>query len=432
MRSEASLLLAALFVLLAGCVDDTLGSGPAPDAFLPPAALGWGDAGPAEGALHDSPPWAVAVLGSDYASSSLSIVARKGATLFRESVLHSGSAAPGLSVALSGDVVLPRAHDPHNRIVLIDRYPNSVLSFLDPVDFSVMDQLSVATGFAANPRDFLWLSESKAYVTRYERNARAGAGDFDGGDDLLVVDPDALAIVGRIPLGDQADTTANPGLQARPDQMAWAGGLVWVTLNHLTDDFKGAGEGLVVAIDPATDEIVHRLALPGLANCGGIVSVAERQALYLSCSGLFVAGEEEQRSRSGLARVDLSVSPPEAAVLRSAATGSGQPFGFELDVARGRWLFAVRFGDLEAEIPDRLVAVELDTGEEELVYEASSAFGLGGLLVDEAYGVLYVGDAAPESPAVHVYRVTEGGFTPAGSLDSHPRTGLPPRQIRFY
>jgi hypothetical protein len=307
-----------------------------------------------------------------------------------------------------------------------------VLTFVDPMDFSVHGQLSVATGFASNPQDFLWLSETKAYVTRLETNPTPGRRPHDGGDDILVVDPSRLEISGRIPLTSQADTPVHPDLQARPTVLVQAEGLVWVTLAHLTSKFNQAGEGRVVAVDPGSDEPVGLVRLPDLANCTGMVYVPSRESLYVSCSGLFLAGVQGQPQRSGIARIDLSEDPPVASVLRRGTDGAARAYGFDIDVAQERWLLVVRHGDLEQKISDVLVALDLDNGEETVIHEARTAYGMGGLLADDATDTVYVGEADPVAPALYRYRVNNGTFDEDGQVVSHPGVGLPPRCIRFY
>ena len=424
-----------------GCIDHTTGGSHDPDGDGSPEALDGDicvedeedlDADNDADGPPSTPPWAITVIGTDYVSTSVSLISRESRSLFRENIIHSGSSSPGLSVALSGDVVFPRTWNHKNWIVLLDRYPNSVLTFVDPNDFNVIGQLSVATGFASNPHDFLWLWENKAYVTRYETNPRPGNEPYDGGDDILIVDPVARTITGRIPLAGYADTAHHPQAQARPDQMTYADGRVWVTLDHLTNDFEQSGEGRVVAIDPQTDEVVALVRLPEVTNCTGMAYNRHDHALYLSCSGLFVAGTEAQLTHSGIVAIDLKADPPQARVVRRAQDGVGRPYGFDLDVAQGRHLLAVRFGDLETGIPDRLVAIDLETAEETVVHEAGSAYGMGGLLADDATNTVYVGEADPANPAIFLYVLKDGAFCRDGMMEAHPRVGLPPRHIRFY
>ncbi len=433
--------LFGLMFSISACMDNTLGQDPTladDDDDLPNHLDGDQDGPKSDGtnhevsALHQTAPWAIAVVGTDYFSTSISILDRTTQALFRENVIHSGSSSSGLSVALSGDVVFPRTHNERNWIVLLDRYPNSVLTFVDPSEFTVIGQLAVGTGFASNPHDFLWLSDNKAYVTRYERNPIPGEEAHDGGDDILIVDPLSQTITGSIPLSGYADTESNADLQARPNLMAYAKKLVWVSLDHLSGNFNQAGEGRLLGIDHENDRVDHVVQIPDLVNCGGLVTALTREALYVSCSGLFINGRDQQLTRSGLVEVDLSDDTPQVTVIRHATEGQ-RPYGFDLDVLQGRWLLAVRFGDLDEGLPDRLVAVDLENQEEIVVHEAGTAYGMGGLLVDDDTDIVYVGEADPVTPGVHLYHLTdEDSFEYEGFVNAHPNVGLPPRHIRFY
>ena len=115
----------------------------------------------------------IVVVSSDYASTNVSFVGLDGGVL-SPSVVSSATTTTGLSSPFSGDVVLPTMPAFGDRIVLIDRYPASVLTWVDVVSGAVASQLAVATGFVANPQDYLEASSSRAYVTRYESNPLAG------------------------------------------------------------------------------------------------------------------------------------------------------------------------------------------------------------------------------------------------------------------
>jgi hypothetical protein len=420
--------------MLGSCVDNTDSLGWNGDGDSLPSKLdGDSDSEASDSETPDNiSPWAIAVVGTDYQSTSVSIIDRQTHGLFREGIIDSGSAAPGLSMALSGDVVFPQNYNAFNQIVLIDRYPNSVLTFVDPTTFSVIDQLAVGTGFAANPHDFLWLSAHKGYVTRFETNTKPGKHEFDGGDDILIVDPIDFIIKGRIALSEYADKLENSNLQARPDRMALADGLVWVTLNHLSGDFKESGHGAVLAINPSDDRIVHWITSSDVSNCGGIVYASSVESLFVSCSGMLGARGDQQNMDSVIWRIDLHSDTPTEEIWVHKKTDTRRAFGFDLDVVADRWLLVSYFGDLTADISDELVAFDLVTAQEHIVHRAGSAYGLGGVLADTEQNVVYVGDANPVSPGIFVYRIQNGTFTNIDKIDAHPTVGLPPRHIRFY
>jgi len=316
-----------------------------------------------------------------------------------------------------------------HHLFLLDRFPGAVVTVIDGTDFRVIGQIPVGTGFAANPHDLLWLDPGKAYVSRNDANPTPGREPFDGGDDLLVVDLDAGAVTGRIPMTPHAD----PGLLARPERMVLAGARAWVVLGHLGASFDAAGPGRLVAMDPTADAVDQVVELPGMENCTGLLHLPARETLYAACSGLFSSGRSAQLGGSGIVAVDLAASPPAVTVLRRGADAPGGPFGFDMAVAEGRWLLAQRFGDLDEGTPDRLVAVDLDQPDSEtLIHEAGSAYGMGGILADDDAGAVLVGEADPENPRILRFRVDGGAFTRDGEIVSHPDSGLPPRHIAHY
>ena len=123
-------------------------------------------------------PSGYAISNSDYTSTSISAISPAGAVL-SQTVISSGSAPPGLTTALSGDVIFPSTAPASGKLLLIDRYPNSVLTWVEPKTGSVIQQLPVGTGFGSNPHDYLELAKDKAYVTRYESNPAPAKVPFD-------------------------------------------------------------------------------------------------------------------------------------------------------------------------------------------------------------------------------------------------------------
>jgi hypothetical protein len=76
--------------------------------------------------------------------------------------------------------------------------------------------ISVKGGFdLANPHDVVIISDSKAYVTRYGKNAAPGS-RIEDGDDLLMVDPRDGTVGGRIDLSAYASTDALIGRRPPP------------------------------------------------------------------------------------------------------------------------------------------------------------------------------------------------------------------------
>jgi len=400
-----------LLLSICGCIDDTDGT------------ANYGEPFEAQG---------IAIIGSDYLSTSVSIIDRETKSLFREGVIHSGSAAPGLSIALSGDVVFPLTPDGYGNIVLIDRYPNSIINFLDADGITLKKQLSVSTGFASNPHDYLRLNENKAYVTRYEKNPTQGGEKFDDGDDILIIDPGTYAINGRIELDSVIEIDDDKTLNIRPDRMLEAAGFVWVTCDYLSGDFNQAGSGLLLAIDPETDQIIKSIEIPEMSNCAGLAYSADNNSLYVSCTGLFSSGTKLQLERSGIVAIDLSDDETPYKIIARANNEQERPYGFELALLPDGNLLAIRFGNIEKELNDNLIKLNPHNASQNVVHTASTPFGLGGFLYDEITATLYVGDTDPNEPLIYLYEYASGKFIRSGTFSAHPDSGLPPRHIAFF
>ncbi|MBC7976910.1 MAG: hypothetical protein H7138_18195, partial [Myxococcales bacterium] len=286
----------------------------APDSPLP-------DGGPD---AESSPGIGLAVVNSDYASTAITLLDRTGQVTHADCI-NSGTRPPGNTLALSGDVVLPSQAQPDHLLVTIDR-TNAALTWIDPSNCAPLRQLDVSTGFFANPHDVVGISPTKAYVTRYERNANPtpDPADRDDGDDLLIIDPSVPAITGRIDLGRYATTVTGASIQARPDRARLANGKLFVVLNNISDDFGTIGAGRVVVVDPATDQVTGTLDLPaGLQNCGGLSYVEATKTLVVACGGNY--SQPSQVASSGLAFVDVAVSPPVVTRQLPATAFGGRP-----------------------------------------------------------------------------------------------------------
>jgi len=368
---------------------------------------------------------------SDYTSSLLSLVDPATGTLVHDNCLNSGSVAPQLSQALSGGVVLPSAPLPGHPLVLIDSL-NSALVWLNPTDCTVVRQLSVGTGFKAFPHDVVAVSPNKFYVTRYMTNSSptADPSDLDEGGDLLILDLDLGKAVGRIDLAPYA--AGGVGINPNPDRARVLDGKIYVTLNNFSADMTTqAGPGRVVVVDPTTDTVSKIIDLPAFKECSAIVPVPGQQgALAVACSGFFSDGADQINS-SGVALIDTSVSPATVAPLMAAAFG--RPLSFaDLAVVSSTLAFIIVTGDFSGTAPDQLWQFDFARGVPQKVLDASSAWVLGGLVFDPAAQRLFLGDANPQSPKLHVFDVTVSPPAELASLNSDPAKGLLPRYLGLY
>ncbi len=393
----------ALWILLVGCggSSSTASTG------------GIGDAGGGAGSC----PSALVVVDSDFTSTNVSVLSSAGA-LLSGSIVSSASRPPGVSSALSGDVVLPLGRTP-GRVVLIDR-TNAVLTWLDPTRGAVEHQLQVGTGFASDPYDYQEISSSKAYVTRYASNMSAGMQPHDEGGDLLIVDPAAVSITGSVPFATQG--TFLP----RPNRMLRVGAEVWVTLDRYNADFTAAGDARVAGVSLASDSVAWTLDLPGLANCDGMTLSPSGKTVALACAG--VSTDSVPTQRSGIVLLDATARPPTEIKRIPAATQLGAQLGFTLAFANEDLLVGAALGDMATHKNDLAFSASISTGKVQIIADGGMAFVLGDALCLPGCGDLcFIADATMN--ALRVWKVSGSTLTAQAAAPVDPSIGLPPRVL---
>ncbi|HVZ73537.1 MAG TPA: hypothetical protein VHJ20_14260 [Polyangia bacterium] len=412
--------LALAVAIAAGCDGNTVvGNGPPPPVVT--------SAGPASG---------LAVLGGDFTASVVSLLNADG-TLAKDDCLDSGSATSAtLALALSGDVTLPSQPQHGGKLWIVDR-GNSALTVLEPTTCAPITQISVSTGYVADPHDVVVLSDTKAYATRYNKNA-AAKDAMSTGDDVIIFDPSTGALTGRIDLSAQASQVAGAMIQARPDRMAVAGGKVFVTLNDQDAMFHAAGEGAVVVIDPQTDVVTSRVALTDMKGCEGLAVVEDAKRLFVACGGSF--SDADQAAGSGVAEIDIGASPPALVSVTKASALDGHPVNFSwVGAASATQLFAATFGsfgDAKSNTPATNDAVfsfapGAAAGAGKAIGLEDGAFSLGRAAVSTT--LLVVPDSSAAAPRVHVLSIPATGTpTETTAFDADPAKKLAPIEIAFY
>jgi hypothetical protein len=386
-----------------------------------PVYLDGGSADGGDGGGGAVCPSALVVASSDYTSTNISVLSASGAIL-SESIVSSASAPPGLTTALSGDVVLPLAPTP-GKIVLIDRYPNSVLSWVDPATAAVIHQLPVGTGFGANPHDYLEVSQTKAYVSRYESNAKAGQQPNDGGGDLLIINPQAVSITGRVPFA------AEGAFLPRPDRMMRVGGEVWVSLLRFDADSKTAGDARLVGVSTTDDSIAWSLDLPGVANCGAIAMAPAGKVVAVACTGVF--GDANPAQRSGLVLLDVTAHPPVEIKRFAVASQLGAPLGSALAYASDSVLVGVALGDMQAGRNDMAYALDVGSGMARVLADAGVAYAFSDVRCAPGCNDLcFLTDGNARN--LRVWKANGAQLSPQAPVTVDPTVGLPPRVIGAF
>jgi len=365
-----------------------------------------------------------------YQSTSVSLLDTEGAVL-SALLISSGSAAAGLSAPLSGDVILPSQPRHGEELLLIDRYPASVLTWIGIATGQVRAQLDVRTGFAANPQDAL-VVDDRLFVSRYEKNPAPGQEPFDGGSDLLVVDPAAPAITGRIDLSPAVVDAE--GFLARPTKLLrLEEGSVLALLAAYDAGFSDAAPARLAIIDPETETVTGHHVLDGLYNCNALIPLDDAR-IAVGCTGLF---DSFTSVVADLRQSGIAVLRWEAGALVEERRWTGEtlggPVGQNLSAA-GDLVLTVTFGEDAGDgfRPDRFVALNRTSGEVTVVRESDARpFVLGDVgcasAPKDACGGCFLTDA--ETGLLHHYVLGDDGLISDGEVDIDDGIGLPPRYL---
>lgn len=378
-------------------------------------------------------PAAAVVVMTDYVSTQVAISALDGETLSASFISTGSASASGLAFPLSGDVVVPSTRPPSGRVVLVDRFGTNVVTFVDPETARVLDQLAVGTGFQSNPQDYLELDERRALVSRWDENPAPGSEPFDSGGDLLVIDTLEPDITRSIALPRDDD------LPPRPTGLARVGDDAIVTLERFARDFRSAGDAMLVGIDAETEDIAWTSSLPGLENCGGFTLSPGGEHAAVACTGFIDPdGQPESLEQSALVVFDATVRPPSELRRFSASELTGEPLQQEVAFFSEDGVLVKTQTTLGGGKNNRLLAVELSSGDARTLAEARPASDGTGLGV--AFGDVFctpgcgnfclVADA--DRGVLRRFAIANGGLEELSSVRVENVVGLPPRWIGSY
>lgn len=370
----------------------------------------------------------LAVLMTDYESANVALLDFEGNTL-SASFISSASAETKLNAPLSGDVVFPTTK--MEELVLIDRYPASVLTFVDFESAEVRTQLEVRTGFNANPQDYLRLDENRALVSRYEINRSAGEEEFDGGDDLLLIDPTVPEISERLAFDEyrQAENLVRLGTLVRLQDTVFA------TLSGYSSTFKEAGSARLALLDADSLSVQELLEFEGLKVCRGLAVSPSEKKIALSCTGLITNSNGASPEFSGVVLLEQDEAGAWHESRRYLARDFAQgPFSESIDFANEELLLVSFSGALEGEDagrPDRVVALDLGSGStEELLASREKAFNLGDIQCVPGCDLCFVADVSRN--VVHRFALVDGVLQPGSSHRVEVDLTLPPRRLGLF
>ena len=395
---------------------------------------------PALEALDTTPRFAV--VSSDFSETSIAVLDTDFG-IINESWINSGTTFSGLIATLSGDVVLPTRQAGDGTLAIVDRLNTDVVSRFFVPSGNLNGQVRTQgpnADYSSNPHDFIFVDEASAWATRYEPNLDPDATPENAGTDLLEIDPSTMTLTGnRIDLSEFNTTATVMGdtgpvevdVYARPDRGVVVGSILVVGLDRLSGAFDAAGPGIVAVVDLDDGSVEGLLLGEGLANCGNVVPVpGSPEKLMVSCVGFAQPfGDEPQvRASAGVILLDVDADGATINTTWRASDDENSAIAVEnlvaIDEAR---VAAVDFGDFGAGTADGLYLMDIGTGEQELVYESTGAFEIGGSAYDPDTGALYVPDAGANE--VVEFEVEALTAMEVGALQIAPDIGFPPQGV---
>ena len=376
---------------------------------------------------------AFAVVLSDYASTAVALLDGGGGVL-TERWVDSGTRAPGLVAALSGDVVLPSAQRGDGSLTLIDRFRTDVISRFCMPGGQLAGQGRTHRGsptvaYSSNPHDLLWDDDGLAWASRFEPND-AAVEALDGGSDLYALDASTMEATGaRIDLRALGAATTLGNLESpfrwaypRPSRIVRLGDHAVVGLYRASEDFQAGADGMVALLELASRR-VEGVPIPGLAGCSSVQPLSDRDnAVLVSCTGIPFGTRQTaglvllEIDETGGTRVAASWLAREHPTLPLAVYKPASLGGTQVVASGGFDLFQ----------PDQLWLHDLETGSSELLHESTGPDHLGTpawrpeeqflLVPDEGLGLL---------------RFREGtmGLELEATLPLGLDLGLPPRHV---
>lgn len=349
-RARGTLVFGAILMVVASC-DDA--------AITPPGTLVVPD-GPCGHAVY--------ALSTNYQATSVAVIGFDGAVL-ADAILSSASATTGLSAPLSGDVVAPTTPTTSGDIVLVDRTPAGVITWLDPTGAKKTRQLAI--GPKTNPYDYAEVAADKGYVPRFDVNPNA-EGALDRGGDVLVVRTDEPAMVASIDVASPV-LAAVPGFTPHPARVLLAGTSALVLAPTYGDGFKESGDSVIIRIDAATDAVTDVIPLPGLRGCLGLALSPDGARVAVGCSGTFGGGSTPTLDDAGVAVLDASTL---AIVEVKAGASLGRPPGFSIAWSANDRVLVPVFGSVDQSTRDALLEIQMGAAPS-TVLDDVDAFTLG-------------------------------------------------------
>src|SRR3989339_70888 len=280
----------------------------------------------------------------------------------------------GGGIGLSGDAAV---FSYQNALYVIDR-TNSVLTRLEGgVDTpNVAYQSNVGTG--SNPKNILFISSTKAYITRYNIAS------------LLIINLETGDSTGHISLAPYVAFAGTDSAKTAPQMDAGCivAGKVYIACQRLDPDawFAIADTSLVLVINGSTNAVEKAIRL-SLRN--PVDMKANGGKLYVSCVGAYGIND------GGIEVINLATGASEGVIIDEAGF-YGDMTNFILSGSRGFMMAGAMVG---GEYLTKIVPFDLSDSTVDAALSYISD-GFGGLATDNEY--VYVGERGGSTPGIVV------------------------------
>jgi hypothetical protein len=290
-------------------------------------------------------------------------------------------------------------------VFVINRFTYDNVTVLNK-RFQLVSQYSVAdaTCNPSNPHDLAFVSEDKAYLTRY------------GCRDLWIINPVTGQRLGAIDL-----VAAGYGGADDPPDMSGLllhGSTLYVAVQNLDKFLQPTGESYLVLVDIATDTIAGEIPLTGTNPVTDVMYSSSLDRILVGNAGWYYTMGD-----GGIESIDPSTETTEGYIIDDAGLG-GELADFDiLSATRGYATVS------DAAFQSNLIAFDPSSGAAfpGAVYSISTDFTLWDFSINDR-GELYLCDRSATAPGIMVFDTLNND----APLTPQPiNLGLPPFSIVF-
>lgn len=356
------------------------------------------------------------------------------------SLLDPGGQTPSapFDLTLSIDVAVPSSALPEDELVLLDRSFSS-LTWLSLETMSERARLRVNRWPGALPIDYVPLSPTKAYVSRFESDHYTISSGVDRGGDVLIIDPSKPSVLGRIDLAPALAGEDESYVPRAARALAIGDRVLLLVTPASPNPSLGLSDSRLVIIDAASDSIEQIIVLDAMKACGQLALSPSGRELAIACGGEYGRIRERGFFDAGILILELGDEIVERQRFAYVDLGDEQivTLAYASDTSllfttQGRY----SFDGSELVVGDSLRLLDLARGvssAEPLLVTRASASSLSDLRCTPRTGTCLLADAETDGGVLHRFEVaSDGSVSELGQVAPNPELGLPPRFLGAY